>query len=75
MRKFSYTFPLVVLLALFFNNPGWAQGPYPPTSVPWWQITEDKIPYVFTLILVAIAFILGGVARPLVTNVGNVVLR
>jgi len=50
----------------------WLQGSTPPP--PWYQIPEDKVPYVVFLLVTALAFILGGLARPLVKSLGNALL-
>jgi len=51
------------------------QGPTPPPSTPWWQITQDKVPYVVILIVAVVATIVGGLIRPLVENLGNAFLQ
>jgi len=38
---------------------------------PWYQLTSDEIPYLVLLIVGILAFILGGVFRPVVETLGN----
>lgn len=68
-----------VLLFLWIVIPLLAQTPTPlasPTPQPqWWQITQSNVPYWIILLVGLLIFVLGGVARPLVEHVGNVVLN
>jgi formylglycine-generating enzyme required for sulfatase activity len=67
-------FIILIILSLM-ASPLWAQPPTPTPPTSWWQITQDKVPYVVILLIAVLAFVLGGLVRPLVANAGNALLR
>ena len=42
-----------------------------PTSEPWWQVTEDKVPYLIGLLVAVLSFILGKLAGPTLDSLGS----
>ena len=46
-----------------------------PIVTPWWQVTEDSIPYAIGLLIAIAAFVVGTLARPLLEELANALQR
>jgi len=74
-----HTIPLPISVILTATAVGaaslWAQPADSSATTTWWEITQEKVPYVIVVAVAVLAFVMGGLLRPLLTSSGNALLR